>query len=100
MRAAVFNRAKMQKGEPMAPLFVLLCRLKSSLLSVAVSGDAHRKSGVISFCFARSPVESCSPPELFELTATFLLLKKKSCKRRDGKTHSFLSGFYSYRKFI
>ena len=31
-------------------------------------GDAHRKSGVFSFCFALSPVESCSPPELVELT--------------------------------
>ncbi len=31
-------------------------------------GDAHRESGVFSLCFALSPVESCSPPKLIELT--------------------------------
>jgi len=35
---------------------------------VVFLGDAHRESGVISLCFALSPVESCSPPELVELT--------------------------------
>jgi hypothetical protein len=35
---------KTQKGEPMAPLFVLLCRLKSSLLSVAVLATRTAKA--------------------------------------------------------
>jgi len=41
---------------------------KRRKLLVVFLGDAHRKSGVISLCFALSPVESCSPPELVELT--------------------------------
>jgi hypothetical protein len=41
---------------------------KRRKLRVVFLGDAHRESGVISLCFALSPVESCSPPELVELT--------------------------------
>jgi hypothetical protein len=49
-------------------LFLLVSSRKRCKILVVFLGDAHRKSGVISLCFALSPVESCSPPELLELT--------------------------------
>jgi hypothetical protein len=45
--------------------FLLVSSRKRRKLLVVFLGDAHRKSGVFSLCFALSPVESCSPPEPF-----------------------------------
>jgi hypothetical protein len=80
--------SEMRKGEPAGSPFHFCCVVSEKpLSSVPIAGDAHRKSGAISFCFAPSPVESCSPPELFELTVVFLRLLKKTRKRKDGESH-------------
>jgi hypothetical protein len=34
------------------------------------------------------------PSGAFRAHGEFVLLKKKQCKRREGKTHSFVSEFY------
>jgi hypothetical protein len=86
----------MQKGEPMAPLFVLLCRLKKFAVRRSCSGDAHRKSGVISFCFARSPVESCSPPEHFELTVSLYSGRKIRASEEMAKITALYQDFMRF----
>ena len=40
--------------------YLLMSSRKRREMHVVFLGDAHRKSGVIGFCFALSPVESCS----------------------------------------
>jgi hypothetical protein len=86
----------MQKGEPKAPLFVLLCRLKEFAVKRSCSGDAHRKSGVISFCFARSPVESCSPPEHLELTVSLYCGRKNSASEEMAKFTALYQDFIGF----
>jgi hypothetical protein len=71
-----------ENGEPGgSPFLILLCRLGSAAKLSVFLGDAHRKSGVFSFCFALSPVESCSPPKLGELTPIALRSCELQCKR-------------------
>src|SRR5579863_2052789 len=66
-----------------SPFLILLCRLGSAAKLSVFLGDAHRKSGVFSFCFALSPVESCSPPKLSELTRVGVRLWGCERKRED-----------------
>jgi hypothetical protein len=47
---------------------VLLRRLATRLAFNRFARDSHRKSGVLSFVALLSPVDSCNPPELKELT--------------------------------
>jgi hypothetical protein len=51
-----------------ALFFLLLRRLASGLGFNRLGRDSHRKSGVLSFLALLSPVDSCNPPELEELT--------------------------------
>jgi hypothetical protein len=51
-----------------ALFFLLLRRLASGLAFNRFVRDSHRKSGVLSFLVLLSPVDSCNPPELEELT--------------------------------
>lgn len=51
-----------------ALFFLLLHRLASKLDCNQFARDSHRKSGVLSFLALLSPVDSCNPPELKELT--------------------------------
>jgi hypothetical protein len=51
-----------------ALFFLLLRRLASRLEFNQFARDSHRKSGVLSFLVLLSPVDSCNPPELKELT--------------------------------
>jgi len=76
-----------ENGEPVRlPVFICWSRLGSAAKITRVFlGDAHRKSGVISVCFALSPVESCSPPELCELTSSGVRLCYCRRKGRVGK---------------
>jgi len=51
-----------------ALFFLLLRRLTSGLAFNRFVRDSHRKSGVFSLLVLLSPVDSCNPPELEELT--------------------------------
>jgi hypothetical protein len=51
-----------------ALFFLLLRRLASGSNFNQFVRDSHRKSGVLSFLALLSPVDSCNPPELEELT--------------------------------
>jgi len=58
-----------RKGEPQSsPFFQFAVSSRKRRALRVFSGDAHRESGVFSYRSALSPVESCSPPELCELT--------------------------------
>jgi hypothetical protein len=57
---------------------------KRRKLLVVFLGDAHRKSGVISLCFALSPVESCSPPEFVELTPLMYAWNSRNASEQIG----------------
>ena len=55
-------------------------------------GDAHRKSGVISLCFALSPVESCSPPKLVELTPQMYAANSQNASEEMVKCAAYAKG--------
>jgi hypothetical protein len=91
------NRPKLRgpqrntKGEPGgSPFALLLCRSRSAQNRVCFASDSHRKSGVLSFCSARSPVESSSPPELMELTQSLYssVLSKASKELEKYSAHA------------
>lgn len=63
-------------------------------------GDAHRKSGVFSFCFALSPVESCSPPELVELTPQIYSSVLPNAREQLKKTRNSMPWKKSYEPII
>ena len=67
-----------------ALFFLLLRRLTSELDFNRFVRDSHRKSGVLSFLVLLSPVDSCNPPELKELTS---LLVRPGDARRKRKEH-------------
>ena len=53
-----------------ALFFIFLRRLASRFNFNQFARDSHRKSGVLSFLALLSPVDSCNPPELKELTTS------------------------------
>jgi hypothetical protein len=56
-------------GAAKLPLLSICCIVSEATQTARMfPGDAHRESGVFSYRSALSPVESCSPPELCELT--------------------------------
>ena len=90
----------MQKGEPMAPLFVLLCRLKKFAVKRSCFGRRAPQKRCDQLLFRSKSGGVMFPSGAFRAHGEFVLLKKKQCKRREGKTHSFVSGFYSFSDFI
>ena len=59
---------KVKTGSVALPVFYFAVSSRKRRETELFLGDAHRESGVFSLCFALSPVESCSPPKLSELT--------------------------------
>ena len=55
-------------------------------------GDAHRESGVFSLCFALSPVESCSPPKLVELTPQMYAADSQNASEETVKCAAYAEG--------
>jgi hypothetical protein len=55
-------------------------------------GDAHRESGVFSLCFALSPVESCSPPKLVELTSQMYAADSQNASEETVKCAAYAEG--------
>jgi hypothetical protein len=73
-------------GSRQAPRFTICwCRLGSGASCALFLGDAHRECGVFSLCFALSPVESCSPPKLFELTPQMYALDSLNASEETVK---------------
>ena len=69
---------KSENGERCAPRFLFCCVVSEAPRDRGVFlGDAHRESGVFSFCFALGPVESCSPPKLVS--------SRRRCTPCDGE---------------
>ena len=78
-----------------ALFFLLLRRLASGSNFNQFVRDSHRKSGVLSFLALLSPVDSCNPPELEELTTSLYAggmwrasEKKKKTKREVSRAFS------------
>lgn len=74
--------------------FLLLRRLTSELAFNRFVRDSHRKSGVLSCLALLSPVDSCNPPELQELTISLYArglrdASKKKLKTEPGVSHAF-----------
>jgi hypothetical protein len=90
----------MQKGEPMAPLFVLLCRLKKFAVKRSCFGRRAPQKRCDQLLFRSKSGGVMFPSGAFRAHGDVVLLKKNQCKRRDGKNHSFVSGFHAIRDFI
>jgi hypothetical protein len=69
-----------------ALLFILLRRMPRGLNFNQFVRDSHRKSGVFSFLVLLSPVDSCNPPELKELTSCLYAREKCSASEKKRKT--------------
>jgi hypothetical protein len=80
-----------------ALFFLLLRRLASRLNFNQLARDSHRKSGVLSLLVLLSPVDSCNPPELKELTISLYArgmrgASEKRKKNEDPGISRILSG--------
>jgi hypothetical protein len=95
LAGSFWPRRKCKKGSRWLPFLFCCCRLKKFAVKRSCSGDAHRKSGVISLCFAPSPVESCSPPELFELTMSLYSWRKFNASEEIAKFTALYQDFIS-----
>jgi len=68
-----------------ALFFLLLRRLASGLAFNRFARDSHRKSGVLSFFALLSPVDSCNPPELQELTIFLYAREMRGAREKKRK---------------
>jgi len=78
-----------------ALFFVLLRRLASGLDLNQFARDTHRKSGVLSFVSLLSPVDSCNPPELKELTICLYAREMRGASEKKRKMKPELSRAFS-----
>ena len=78
-----------------ALFFLLLRRLTSGLDCNRFVRDSHRKSGVLSLLALLSPVDSCNPPELEELTPCLYARELCSASKKKIKTQSGVSRAFS-----
>lgn len=78
-----------------ALFFLLLRRLTSGLGFNRFVRDSHRKSGVLSFLALLSPVDSCNPPELKELTVSLYPRGMRSASEKKQKTKREISRAFS-----
>jgi hypothetical protein len=78
-----------------ALFFLLLCRLANRLNFNRFVRDSHRKSGVLSFLALLSPVDSCNPPELKELTACLYARETRGASEKNIKTRPDVSRAFS-----
>jgi hypothetical protein len=78
-----------------ALFFLLLRRLTSRLAFNRFVRDSHRKSGVLSFLALLSPVVSCNPPELQELTRRFYAREMRGASEKNNKTSQAVSRAFS-----
>jgi hypothetical protein len=76
-----------------ALFFLFLRRLASRLNFNQFARDSHRKSGVLSFPALLSPVDSCDPPELKELTVSLYArgMHGASEKNKKKRSHGYLA---------
>ena len=75
--------------------FLLLRRLASGLDFNRFARDSHRKSGVLSFVALLSPVDSCNPPELKELTISLYAREMQGASEKKRKMWPGLSRAFS-----
>jgi hypothetical protein len=78
-----------------ALFFLLLRRLTSELDFNRFVRDSHRKSGVLSFLALLSPVDSCNPPELKELTKRLYAREMRGASEKNNKTNLAVSRAFS-----
>jgi hypothetical protein len=78
-----------------ALFFLLLRRLASRLNLNPFARDSHRKSGVLSFVALLSPVDSCNPPELNELTICLYAREMRGASEKKRKMKPQLSRAFS-----
>jgi hypothetical protein len=78
-----------------ALFFLLLHRLTSRLAFNQFARDSHRKSGVLSFVSLLSPVDSCNPPELKELTNSLYAREMRGASEKKRKMKRELSRSFS-----
>ena len=78
-----------------ALFFLLLRRLTSELDFNRFVRDSHRKSGVLSFPALLSPVDSCNPPELKELTKRLYAREMRGASEKNNKTNLAVSRAFS-----
>jgi hypothetical protein len=78
-----------------ALFFLLLRRLTSGLDFNQFVRDSHRKSGVFSFLALLSPVDSCNPPELEELTRRLYAREMHGAREKKKKASLAVSGAFS-----
>jgi len=78
-----------------ALFFLLLCRLTSGLAFNRFVRDSHRKSGVFSCLALLSPVDSCNPPELQELTVSFYARELRGASEKNIKPQPGVSRPFS-----
>jgi hypothetical protein len=78
-----------------ALFFLLLCRLASGLAFNRFGRDSHRKSGVLSCLALLSPVDSCNPPELQELTNCLYAREMRGASENNRKPHPGVSRAFS-----
>jgi len=78
-----------------ALFFLLLRRLTSGLAFNRFVRDSHRKSGVLSCLALLSPVDSCNPPELQELTVSLYAGELHGASEKNIKTQADLSRPFS-----
>ena len=78
-----------------ALFFLLLRRLASRFNFNQFARDSHRKSGVLSFLALLSPVDSCNPPELKELTISLYAREMRGASEKKKKTRAGVSRAFS-----
>ena len=78
-----------------ALFFLLLRRLASGLAFNRFVRDSHRKSGVLSCLALLSPVDSCNPPELQELTNCLYAREMCGASEKNNKPHPGVSRAFS-----
>jgi len=78
-----------------ALFFLLLCRLTSGLAFNRFVRDSHRKSGVFSSLTLLSPVDSCNPPELQELTVSLYARELRGASEKNIKPQPGVSRPFS-----
>jgi hypothetical protein len=78
-----------------ALFFLLLRRLASRFDFNRFARDSHRKSGVLSFLALLSPVDSCNPPELKELTISLYACGMRGASEKKKKMKPRVSSAFS-----
>ncbi len=78
-----------------ALFFLLLRRLASKFDFNQFTRDSHRKSGVLSFLAPLSPVDSCNPPELQELTISLYARGMRGASEKRRKMQPQVSCAFS-----